>query len=74
MKLQQTIGSFDLEILKIYEECRRISEQTGILHHVDHIIPLKGKTVRGLHVPWNLRIITATENYKKSNKLILEDL
>ena len=58
------------QITKIYKNCLKISEQTGVQHHVDHIIPLKGKEVCGLHVPWNLQILTATENISKNNKLI----
>lgn len=56
------------EILTIYKKAQRMTEETGIKYHVDHIIPLKGKNVCGLHVPLNLQIITAKENHKKHNK------
>jgi len=58
------------EIKEVYRECQELSEETGVPHHVDHIVPLKGKNVRGLHVPWNLRAIPAEENLTKGNKFI----
>jgi hypothetical protein len=57
------------EILTVYKKAQELTQQTGIVYHVDHIVPLRGKCVSGLHVPWNLRIVTASENMAKSNKL-----
>lgn len=57
--------SNDVNILAIYEEC-------PLDHHVDHIIPLQGRLISGLHVEENLQYLTATDNISKSNKVDLE--
>jgi len=59
------------QIASIQRDARRISAETGVQHHVDHIVPLVHPAVCGLDVPWNLQIIPALDNAKKYNKLIL---
>lgn len=60
----------DLEIKALYEEAARLTRETGIVHHVDHILPLRGRLVSGFHTPSNLRVIPATANLRKGSKLI----
>lgn len=54
----------------LYLQAQQLTKLTGERYVVDHIVPLINEDVCGLHVPWNLRVITQEENLKKSNKLL----
>jgi len=57
------LTEFDLDYIKsIYNQASYL----GL--HVDHIVPLQGKNVSGLHVPWNLQLLTKSENSRKGNR------
>ncbi len=57
------------EIRQLHKQAATMFDSEGRVAHVDHIIPLRGKEVCGLHVPWNMRIVTIEENSTKGNRV-----
>ena len=57
---------FEMEC--IYSYCAAL-RNIGLDYHVDHVVPLRGKSVSGLHAPWNLQLLPARENMSKGNRL-----
>lgn len=55
-------------IRAIYRAASELTAQTGVEYHVDHVIPLRGRKVSGLHIESNLSCIPKAENMAKSNR------
>jgi hypothetical protein len=58
---------FEMEC--VYKYCAAL-RLIGLDYHVDHIIPLQSTQASGFHVPWNLQVITAQENFTKNNRMV----
>ena len=72
-KLQATVPGWEGSLADIYAHSKRLTQATGVQHHVDHIVPLHGfwnkqHVVCGLHAPWNLQVISKNDNLKKGNR------
>jgi len=59
------------EIEKYYKEAARLTQETGIQHHVDHILPLRGQLVSGFHCENNLQVLPGRINQSKGNRMVI---
>ena len=62
------------ELQRLEAERVKIENDTGVRYEIDHIIPIKHPLICGLHVPWNLQIVTAQYNNSKGNRVSYEFL
>lgn len=58
-------------IEQAYELAALRTQIFGFLWHVDHVLPLRGKSVSGLHVPTNLQVIPGVDNSRKGNRMVV---
>ena len=56
-------------IEQAYELAALRTKMFGVAWHVDHVLPLQGKTVSGLHTPYNMQVILGSENCRKGNRV-----
>lgn len=75
-RLKQAIPSWyeneQSEIRALYRQRKHVTEETGVVHHVDHIVPLCNNFVCGLHCLANLQLLTEEENRHKSNRFTVD--
>ena len=69
LRLAQPVWADKKKIAEFYELAKRLTSLTGIKYSVDHIIPIQGESVSGLHCEYNLQVITVSGNSRKGNKL-----
>lgn len=68
-KLESTPNWAELEKIEVlYQKAKWLSKLTGLVYHVDHIVPLQGENVCGLHCWNNLQILESSINFSKGNK------
>lgn len=70
-RIPKGLTASDKKLINMYYDLAAyLTDVTDIRWHVDHIIPLRGKNISGLHVPTNLRVIPEHENFCKGNKFV----
>jgi len=58
------------QIRALYQAAAALTKGTGVPHEIDHVVPLAGDNVCGLHVPWNLQVVPMPLNRRKSNRVV----